>query len=79
MNKKDLTPIEQELLSSLNKKALLIVKAEEFLKESKIPFNTALFDSMSDTELESFVETWNPENQKALRAKYVSNETNEDN
>ena len=35
MNKNDLTPFEQELLKNLNKKAMLMVKAEEYLSRSK--------------------------------------------
>jgi hypothetical protein len=40
MNKDDLTPFEQELLKNLNKKAMLMVKAEEYLREAKIPFTS---------------------------------------
>jgi arsenate reductase-like glutaredoxin family protein len=63
----------------MNKKAMMIVKAEEYLSEAKIPFNTILFDQMTESEMEDFLETWNPENQAALRKKYVSDETNEEN
>ena len=80
MNKDNLTPFEQELLKNLNKKAMLMVKAEEYLREAKIPFTTAIFDEMSEKDLEAFVVTWNPENQKKMREKYTNNgETNEDN
>lgn len=82
MNKNDLTPFEQELLKNLNKKAMLMVKAEEYLREAKIPFTTAIFDEMSEEDLEAFTVTWNPENQKKMREKYTytkNNETKEDN
>jgi len=83
MNKNDLTPFEQELLKNLNKKAMLMVKAEEYLREAKIPFTTAMFDEMSEDELEAFTITWNPENQERMRKKYIrmadEDETNEDN
>jgi flagellar biosynthesis protein FliP len=80
MNKDNLTPFEQELLKNLNKKAMLMVKAEEYLREAKIPFTTTMFDEMSEKDLEAFVVTWNPENQKKMREKYTNNgETNEDN
>jgi len=79
MNKDNLTPFEKDLLKSMNKKAMLILKAEEFLKESKITFNTVLFDQMSEEELESFVETWDPVKQEALRKKHVRFETESDN
>lgn len=73
MNKNDLTPFEQELLKNLNKKAMLMVKAEEYLRDAKIPFTTAIFDEMSEGDLEAFVVTWNPENQKKMREKYTRN------
>lgn len=80
MNKDNLTPFEQELLKNLNKKAMLMVKAEEYLREAKIPFTTAIFDEMSEDELEAFTVTWNPENQKKMREKHIkNNETKEDN
>jgi hypothetical protein len=79
MNKNNLTPFEKDLLKSMNKKAMLILKAEEFLKESKITFNTVLFDQMSEEELESFVETWDPVKQETLRKKHVRFETESDN
>lgn len=79
MNKNNLTPFEKDLLKSMNKKAMLILKAEEFLKEAKITFNTVLFDQMSEEELEAFVETWNPVKQETLRKKHVSFETESDN
>ena len=79
MNKNDLTPFEQDLLKSMNKKAMMIIKAEEYLTASKITFNTELFDQMSEKQMEDFLETWNPDNQATLREKYVSDETNEDN
>lgn len=80
MNKDNLTPFEQELLKNLNKKAMLMVKAEEYLREAKIPFTTAIFDEMSEEDLEAFTVTWNPENQKKMREKYINNsETKEDN
>tara|TARA_Y100000389_G_scaffold25738_1_gene22250 strand:- start:1384 stop:1623 length:240 start_codon:yes stop_codon:yes gene_type:complete len=79
MNKNNLTPFEKDLLKSMNKKAMLILKAEEFLKEAKITFNTVLFDQMSEEEMESFVETWNPVKQETLRKKYVRLETESDN
>jgi|TARA_B110000908_G_C9934142_1_gene305288 hypothetical protein len=79
MNKNDLTPFEQDLLKSMNKKAMMIIKAEEYLTASKITFNTELFDQMSEKQMEDFLETWNPDNQAALREKYVSDETKNDN
>ena len=80
MNKDNLTPFEQELLKNLNKKAMLMVKAEEYLREAKIPFTSTIFDEMSEEDLEAFVVTWDPENQKKMREKYTkNNETNEDN
>ena len=82
MNKNDLTPFEQELLKNLNKKAMLMVKAEEYLREAKIPFTTTMFDEMSEEELEAFTITWNPENQKKMREEHMvfaDDETNEDN
>ena len=79
MNKNNLTSFEKDLLKSMNKKAMLILKAEEFLKEAKITFNTVLFDQMSEEELEAFVETWNPVKQETLRKKHVSFETESDN
>ena len=80
MNKDNLTPFEQELLKNLNKKAMLMVKAEEYLREAKIPFTTAIFDEMSEEDIEAFTVTWNPENQKKMREKYINNsETKEDN
>ena len=82
MNKTDLTPFEQELLKNLNKKAMLMVKAEEYLREAKIPFTSTIFDEMSEEELEAFTITWNPENQKKMRDAhmvYADDETNKDN
>jgi hypothetical protein len=39
-----------------------------------------MFDEMSEEDLEAFTVTWNPENQKKMREKYINNsETKEDN
>jgi hypothetical protein len=76
MNKDNLTPFEQELLDSMNKKALLIIKAEQLLKEAKIPFNTQVLFELEEDELEEMCQNWAPENQTRLRAQFK--ETNGD-
>jgi len=72
MDKNNLTEFEQTLLNDMNGRAMLIVKAEEFLQENKISFNKNLLYQLPDDILVNICETWKPANQENCRKKAIS-------
>ena len=75
MNKENLTEFELSLLKDVNKRAMLIVKVEEFLKHHKIPINMELLYNLTDEKLNELAENWNPAKQDLLRKNNVEFET----
>lgn len=67
IDKDNFTEFEKTLLKDMNRRALLILKAEEFLQEQKITFNKELLHGISDEKLLELCENWNPANQKSSR------------
>lgn len=63
----ELTEFEKSLLEGLNKRALLILKAEEVIKGAKITINHEFLSQLPDESLVEIIKTWSPENQKRLR------------
>lgn len=74
MDKNNFTEFEKTLLADMNRRAMLIVKTEEFLQEQKISFNKEILYGLPDDTLRDLCENWNPENQKNRR-KNVKSET----
>lgn len=70
MKKEEFTEFENNLIDTMNKRAMLLVKLEEYLKYHKIPIDKKLVDSMSDDGLNELVETWSPRQQKKLRKSF---------
>jgi len=63
----ELTEFEKSLLEGLNKRALLILKAEDVIKDAKITIDHEFLSQLPDETLEDIIKTWMPENQKKLR------------
>ena len=72
-NEKNITTTERAILKGLNIKAALILQAEDVLREAKIPMNPEVLYSLDEESLLELIETWAPENQKALKAKHTKN------
>jgi len=72
IDKNNLTEFEQTLLSDMNRRAMLIVKTEEFLQKQKISFNKEILYNLPDDTLKDLCENWNPENQKNRRNNVMS-------
>jgi len=72
MDKNNFTEFEKTLLEDMNRRAMLIVKTEEFLRENKISFNKDLLYELPDDTLRDLCENWNPENQKNRRKTAMS-------
>ena len=71
---KSLTEFEKSLLEGLNKRALLILRAEEVIKGAKITINHEFLSQLTDESLAEIIKIWSPENQKKLR-NLIFNET----
>jgi hypothetical protein len=71
-NEKNLTTGEREVLKNLNTRAHLILKAEGYLQEAKIPFNSEIFYEMDEKSLVDFIENWDPVNMEIQRQKFIS-------
>jgi hypothetical protein len=69
MDKNNLTEFEQTLLADMNRRAMLIIQTEEFLRENKITFNKDLLYQLPDDTLMHLCETWKPANQENRRKK----------
>lgn len=69
MDKNNFTEFEKTLLADMNRRAMLIVRAEEFLQENKISFNKDLLYQLPDDTLVNICETWKPANQENRRKK----------
>jgi Mg/Co/Ni transporter MgtE len=67
MKRGELSEFEQSMLKEMNKRAMLLVKLEEYLNYHKIPMDKRLIDSLPDEELSQLVTTWSPERQEELR------------
>lgn len=72
MDKNNFTEFEKTLLEDMNRRAMLIVKTEEFLQEQKISFNKDLLYELPDDTLRSICEIWKPANQKNSRNNIMS-------
>jgi len=72
MDKNNFTEFEKTLLTDMNRRAMLIVKTEEFLREQKISFNKDLLYQLPDDTLRAVCENWKPENQKNWRKAAMS-------
>ncbi|MDB9800880.1 hypothetical protein OAB94_00700 [Flavobacteriaceae bacterium] len=70
-NEKNITAAEKTILKGLNIKAALILQAEDILREAKIPMNPEILYGLNEESLLQLIETWAPENQKALKAKHT--------
>jgi hypothetical protein len=67
MKREELSELEQSMLKEMNKRAMLLVKLEEYLKYHKIAMDKRLIDSIPDEELGQLVTAWSPTRQKELK------------
>jgi len=70
-NERNLTPAERIILNKLNTKALLIIEAEETLKEAKMPIDTNILHELSEEDLIGLIKTWNVKTQDILKKKHM--------
>jgi hypothetical protein len=67
--------VPNDLLSTLNKRAILIKKLEDYLTYHNIQIDKEYVDTLSDAKIAEQVEVWSPIRQDIIR-KSIGLETN---